>query len=430
MNRTMKYLVRKGNVWWVKIDVPKDCQAQLAKRNWVETTGTGDIPKAKQRRDQIERQVKDLFKAVRAGTYQQDTAADLGASLRQAWMTADTHSEPGEFSEKDMLVMSAEETSGTVPDHQQHTFAAAWTGQEDTDKYVDDWLREARLSAKTTYEWRGLTARFQRWAQKNKLKLAGINRRNAGRYVSEELAPMHPATAAKHISCLKGYWAYLLRRDHVNKAHGNVFADQLQPQRASGGDKNTKLKERPMTRDEVKKLVAVQDTEKEQALADLSLVAALSGMRLGEILSLTKDALVTHDCIRCFDLSKAKSEAGVRIIPVHSGLAQVVDGRTEKGGTLWPEFEALTGASVSKRFATYRRKHGIDEKAEGRRRALTNFHSLRRTFITLARHSGMNEATIGQVVGHEQEGKKSLAFDVYSQASTKQLQDVVESVQI
>ncbi|WP_457301245.1 DUF6538 domain-containing protein [Phyllobacterium sp. P5_D12] len=420
----MKYLVRKGNIWWVKIDIPSDCQAQLGKRNWVETTDTGDIPTAKQRRDQIERQVKDVFSAIRAGTFQQDTLGDLGASLRKAWMTAADHSEEGEFSEKDMLAMSAKELADRLRPQEQKAFEAAWTGQEDTDKYVSDWLREARLSPKTTAEWKGLTARFQRWAKAQDLKLAGINRKVAGRYVAEVLAPMHPTTAAKHVSCLKGYWAYLMRRSHVATDQGNVWTDQLQPQRAKGGDKVAMQVERALTVVEVKKL-----TSETGELADLSLVAALSGMRLGEILSLTKEAVVTIDGIECFDLAKAKSKAGVRVIPVHSGLAKLVEART-KSGPFWPEFEGLIKASVSKRFATYRRRHGINEIGEGKRRALTNFHSLRKTFVTLARHAGMNEATIGQVVGHEQHGAKGLAFSVYSNASTKQMQEVVESVKI
>ena len=422
MNKPMRYMVRKGNLWQVKIDIPDDCQAQLGKRNWVETTGTGDIANAKQRRDQIERQVKDLFEAIRSGSYQQDTAADLGASLRQAWRDADATADEGLFSERDLIVMEAKRQVKTIPNPK--AFEAAWTGQEDANKYVEAWLKEARLSPKTTAEWTGLTGRFQRWTEANDIKLAGINRKVAGRYVAEELAPMHPATASKHVSCLKGYWTYLMRRGHVDKDQGNVWADQLQPQRAKGGDKAAMEEERALTVAEVNKL-----TNEPGELADLSLMAALSGMRLGEILALTKETLVIIDGIECFDLRKSKTKAGVRIVPVHTGLAEVVERRTQSE-TFWPEFDELIGASVSKRFATYRRKHGINDTVPGKRRALTNFHSLRKTFVTLARHAGMNEATIGQVVGHEQHGAKGLAFSVYSKASTKQLQEVVESVKI
>ena len=234
MNKPMRYLTRKGNLWQVKIDIPADCQAQLGKRNWVETTGTGDIPKAKAQRDKVEQQVKALFLSIRSGTLGHDTAQALGASLRQASRTAATTANEGEFSDRDIAALAAEQTADSLPSRERPAFEAAWTGQEDTDKYVADWLTEARLSPKTTSEWTGLTARFQRWAKANDLKLAGINRKVAGRYVAEELAPMHPATAAKHLSCLKGYWSYLMRRSHVEREQGNIWTDQLQPQRAKG----------------------------------------------------------------------------------------------------------------------------------------------------------------------------------------------------
>lgn len=420
----MKYLTLKGNLWQVKIDVPADCQAELGKRNWVETTGTGDTAKAKVRRDEIERQVKDVFNAIRAGTYQQGTAADLGASLRQSWLNSENTAEEGRFSEKDLVAQLAEDQADRMRPSQRKAFEAAWTGQVDANKYVEAWLKEARLAPRTAKEWTGLTGRFQKWTEANDVKLTGIDRKVAGRYVVEELAPMHPATAAKYVSCLRGYWAYLIRRGHVDRDIGNVWADQLQPQRAKGGDRDAMEEERALTVAEVKKLT---DDKASKGLAELSLVATLSGMRLGEILALTKEALVTIDGIECFDLRKSKTRAGVRVVPVHSGLSEVVEGRTKGEGSFWPEFAELTNESVSKRFATYRRKHGIDETIEGRRRALTNFHSLRKTFVTLARQAGMNEATIGQV---EQEGKKSLTFSVYSKASTKQLQEVVESVKL
>jgi hypothetical protein len=63
MNMPMRYLIRKGNLFQVKIDIPADCRAHFAgKKNWVESTGTGDIAKAKVLRDQIDQRVKALFR--------------------------------------------------------------------------------------------------------------------------------------------------------------------------------------------------------------------------------------------------------------------------------------------------------------------------------------------------------------------------------
>jgi integrase len=50
------------------------------------------------------------------------------------------------------------------------------------------------------------------------------------------------------------------------------------------------------------------------------------------------------------------------------------------------------------------RKVGSSVEVEGKRRSLTNFHSLRRWFFTKAEQTGQPETIIAAVVGHKRQG--------------------------
>ncbi|MDR3376692.1 MAG: hypothetical protein P4L98_23480 [Ancalomicrobiaceae bacterium] len=55
-------------------------------------------------------------------------------------------------------------------------------------------------------------------------------------------------------------------------------------------------------------------------------------------------------------------------------------------------------------FVTYRRRVGVDEQLEGKRRRRVNFHSFRRWFITKAEAADVSETTVASVVGNYRKG--------------------------
>ena len=83
---------------------------------------------------------------------------------------------------------------------------------------------------------------------------------------------------------------------------------------------------------------------------------------------------------------------------------------------------------LSKRFGRYRIGVGVDERVEGRRRALVNFHSFRRWFITKAEHAGQLPHIIASVVGHEHQGETLGTY--WQGASDKALRECVEAVSL
>ncbi|PWU72054.1 hypothetical protein DK867_15930 [Ochrobactrum sp. POC9] len=438
-----RYMEVKGVTYWFKMTLPKDMIPYFdGKKSILQSLKTGDRKTARDRRDKLERDLKDIFKAYRDGTENApkvDIALNLGAGLKQDLKQTE------DPEERYLITSIAEDREERLrTEEERQAFRQGWLGRDPVDKHVDKWLEAAKLSDKTTSEWKGLVRRFARWCEPKGYRLPDdITRKTAGEYVTEELEPMNRKTAQKHMSAIVGYWDYLIKRglvDHVELS-GNPWKNQLQPQRRKQGDrKKLEERERAFTDDELK-IVLYQDAFSgtrgsrlmhDDMMKEIAMIGALSGMRLGEIVTMTvggaKDGI--------FDLSKAKTEAGVRWFPIHSQLQEMIDRRREGKGDselLFHETRYMPNApdALSKAFGRRRKALGVTEVVDGKRRSLVNFHSFRRTFITKARHAGFAEADIADVVGHDTEAKKSMTFGVYSEgADMERRKAVVEAVTV
>jgi integrase len=163
-------------------------------------------------------------------------------------------------------------------------------------------------------------------------------------------------------------------------------------------------------------------------------MAALSGMRIEELCRLK-----VRDCAGgLFKITKAKTTAGVRSVPIHSDLCAIVTGRSAGKGSDGYLFDELADPPAGsprersmpavKRFSRYMRALGVAVVVAGKRRSLTNFHSFRRWFITKAEHAGQPENIIASVVGHKRQG---MTLGVYSGGpSADQFKACVESVKL
>ena len=170
-------------------------------------------------------------------------------------------------------------------------------------------------------------------------------------------------------------------------------------------------------------------------LQDASLIGALSGMRLAEIVTLR----VSQCSGGWFDLRDSKTQAGIRKVPIHSALASLIKRRTRgKAPSDWLFHELAkenkngkAGAVSTKQFTRYRVALGVADNREGRRRSLVNFHSFRRWFTTQAEQAGQPEALVSVIVGHVEGRKKGFTFGAYSEGpSEKQMRECVEAVKL
>jgi integrase len=111
-------------------------------------------------------------------------------------------------------------------------------------------------------------------------------------------------------------------------------------------------------------------------------IGLFAGMRLGETCELAAGDIRTEQGTPYFDITAAKSQAGVRRIPVHSALIRLglLDYVAAIGdGPLFPGVapggpDAKRGHTFAKRFPAYRRERGVT-------RERVTFHSFTKCFV-------------------------------------------------
>jgi integrase len=419
-----RYIRLKGKTYQFKIGIPADCRAYFkGQQNYVEPTGTGDLLTARKWRDRREREIHDLFADIRSGrtvSAEQALAKLEAEQLREALHVEDDEHQRWLIAN---LALERSEALERKPELQA-AFDSAWSPDKEVGAHVEIWLKEIDLAPKSTADYRGILGRLATWCKAGGHIISAIDRKTAGKYVASELldpTKMTRTTAKKHLGAIAGYWEHLRVRGHSAHREGDSpWTGQIPKERGKQG--KTEEPERPFNDEELQKLLYLDTPAKrgqpqwEAELRELALISTLSGLRISEIVSLTVDACQTD----AFDLAKAKTKAGVRLVPIHSKLSDLIAKRCKDRpgqALLFEEFKDLPNApdTLSKAFTRRRKALGIHEGREGKRRSLVNFHSFRRTFSEKALHADIPEAFIEAVIGHIGDGgKKSVLRKSYA----------------
>lgn len=241
-------------------------------------------------------------------------------------------------------------------------------------------------------------------------------------------------TINRYAMALSMVWQFAEDRDGFDGK--NPWQGQMRPTVKRRG--NSETDKRGFTATEIGKLLTHkpgQDTSTADAtLPWLTLISAYSGMRLNEICALDRENVKEAGGILYFDLTAAKTEAGVRCVPVHSkilgaGFRNYI--ARIKRGSLWPGLspggpDKKLGWYASKRFTVYRRNLELSDIDPVTGRDRIDFHSLRRSVITALKHAGIPEHDVAEVVGHDH---PRVTFGVYpDRQKLGRLQAVVEAI--
>jgi integrase len=297
--------------------------------------------------------------------------------------------------------------------------------------YVDRWLAATTYTGRTKADARTAIAQLVDWFedQNRPCVIERVDDRAASDFRDAVFTgKAHPKTANKKLSALRQYWAWLDRSFGIRPNPWNAKSlpkpkqHQMDPDGPDG-------RERPFTDEEITLLLSgAADAD----LYDMMMIAALSGMRLEEI-----GQLRIGDCQNnVFNVRRSKTRAGIRTVPIHSLLTPMLRRRVEgyQGvAYLFPDlrdtgWDGNRTMAVSKRFGTYRKRMGVDDRRGTARRSKVNFHSFRRWFATKSEEAGNRENVVEAVMG---QAKGGMAFGVYSQAELIELKrKCVESVRL
>ena len=182
--------------------------------------------------------------------------------------------------------------------------------------------------------------------------------------------------------------------------------------------KKRQVRYRPFTTEDLEAIFSItpyaKDKLKEPSKFWVPILALYTGARLEELCQLHKEDIRKVGGLWCVDLDKRfegqtiKTDAGVRVIPLHpfitEGLNFLAYVHRQRKGQLWPELNRTAkgryGASVGNWFGREKTKLGMGQER--------NFHSFRRTFINYAKQHSLDTPKVKELVGHELDSELTL----------------------
>lgn len=252
------------------------------------------------------------------------------------------------------------------------------------------------------------------------IKITKIRRSQVALFAMRHIEKKADQTVQNWLTCLGSLYEFA-RRVHDDIPPDNPFHGHNLEARA------TIESYQPFTSDQMQKLLDAAEPE----IRNIIMMGLFSGCRLDELASLKKSEIQTVEGVRCFYISKSKTKAGIRHVPIHSRLSAIVDEYLSHnyGEYLFPQANKINradgkkGPFYSQAFTRLRRR--VLPTATDRQ----CFHSLRGMFITCLDRAGVSESRIGSITGHTEQKAKTEAFRTYSQgASMKELSGYVELV--
>ncbi|MBS1098433.1 tyrosine-type recombinase/integrase [Gluconobacter sphaericus] len=232
-----------------------------------------------------------------------------------------------------------------------------------------------------------------------------------------------------HMMRLSALWNQLLQRELVKK----------NPWTGWSFEAGSKTIRRDWTTQELQTLMTgdwPRSSVSESTFRLVTMIGAYSGLRLGEISHLRKEDLQTIDGIPCFVIQShtedgwsPKTDAGTRIIPVHSklieaGLLTLKD--TPDGPYLIPGLntskDGVRGTVFGRSFSTMKTRLGLP--------AEITFHSFRHSVSTQLRNASadIREIWIDRLLGHEATHKSQGTSTYLSGITTANLKQTVEAI--
>lgn len=268
------------------------------------------------------------------------------------------------------------------------------------DTFVAPWVASmGHLGGNTVLERKSVAKKLLKWGEQNGVfDATKVTRDHAKAFIKTITGA--PATIGKAIQACTSLWKFMAEEGiEVNPDIWKGLAPK------KGRRVNVEELERAFSDEEVKTLLNGDPSPADGSrglpsprLRDSMVLALLTGARLAELGALKVQHL-DFDKGTVF-IPGSKTDTAPRTIPMHRDLVTLLRARTEgkaKGDFIIHELgdgkDLKNGrkrsAALAQEFTRYRRSVGVDDRIEGKRRALVNFHSFRRTVATKLKEAGV-----------------------------------------
>ena len=398
INHNQYLFQNRSGLWVFQIFVPKYMRHVFGhKRAWRKSTGTKDIVKARQFRNHLLIEFNKLKEQLKPDTEEKRISGAIASLYQEV-------SANNEIEDRRDKPAEVKTTSPTLC--------------EIRDEYSENYKN--RRSYSTLSKSARAVEVFLATIRETDIKIDIIGRRMVTQFIRTQQERVAGQTLQNWLTCLGSLYEFALRTyDAIPE--GNPFHNHnLEARR-------TIESYEPFELVQMQKLLDAAEPE----IKNIIVMGLFSGCRLDELASLKKSEIQTVEGVRCFYISKSKTKAGIRHVPIHSRLSAIVDEYLSHsyGEYLFPQANKINradgkkGPFYSQAFTRLRRR--VLPTATDRQ----CFHSLRGMFITCLDRAGVPEQRIGAITGHTEQKAKTEAFRTYSQgAGMKELSEYVELV--
>jgi integrase len=179
------------------------------------------------------------------------------------------------------------------------------------------------------------------------------------------------------------------------------------------------------SRVEIEAIYTAVIQEEKTELSKLITIAAYTGMRLEEIGRIQKDDITySENHPYSIHIPEAKSEAGIRDVPIHPAIAELIASLVLKSEDSYlikgkPNKYGERLGYLSKQFGRIKKKLGFSNEYA--------FHSIRKTTATELQQAGVDALTLPAILGHE---IGLVTYDIYSNGpSMEQKHDAIRKLE-
>lgn len=392
-----RHIEKRRQGWYAVLNVPDDVQKQIRRKRFRQSLKTRDKKIAENLAKPIVANWQHKIDLARGREGAEKDPAFWREALRRANEEDHRQSILEQIDDVawDIGAINVENI-GDQPSSDpeaQRFYAEAVGARIPTTEPLDKWIESLQVKEKTAALRRTTVMRLG----KKFPILQDISRKEIRSWVTELMAELKPASVQRMMSDCRIYWAYLATIEMVPE--DSAPFDRL-------GLKVKYTSRIPWSPEDLVTLHRAAEA-KEQVLADLILLAMYSGARLGELVDL-RVADVEEDR---YHITRSKTDAGVRVVPIHREAQQTMARLIEESDDGY----VLSGITAERRAATMSKAFQRLRKAAGYTDERQVFHSIRNTVITMLEHAGVPEGTAQDLVGHE---RSTLTGSTYSGKST------------
>jgi integrase len=407
----------RHNTYFAILYIPKDVRSILGKVKFYKSTETRDLILAEKRAAAYVLGWKQQINDARFKTEDPilKSALDLlhqGKESGKRELVADIIDE-----EEDNIRLKHGDVAADV-------FKSVSTGRPILESFADGWKQhqiKKRLATKTIDQMGSdLILLFNAFPTSDYLKYDLVNN-----WILDlaDKAELGASSVNRILGSCRNLYVYLKFINEIPKASIDPFVVPDRFKKSKNAKAINTIKSwKPFTQNEVVDLFNLAIKNNDIDLSNLILIGAYTGARIEEICSLKVSDININEY--CFTVVDAKTEAGNRIVPIHSQIKSKIEDliKNSKDGYL---LSGLTlnkygdrSNAIGKRFGRMKTKCGYS--------SFYVFHSIRKTLITTLENVGVSENCTADIVGHE---KPRITYGLYSGGTSLQnKRDAIELV--